>query len=121
LSFGWARFRTARVCRADSPRVPGEQSVFSPRTVRFLGFATGGSVGFNGHSAAQDVRSAVPVRAVRGTLAEGPRGPCGQSAPTGRTVRQSLAALLFGSIPPFLLSCFCVCFKESFIRLEVDP
>jgi hypothetical protein len=22
-SFGWARFRTVRVCRADSPRVPG--------------------------------------------------------------------------------------------------
>jgi hypothetical protein len=25
-SFGWARFRTVRVCRADSPRAPGGQS-----------------------------------------------------------------------------------------------
>jgi hypothetical protein len=109
------------VCRADGPRVPGRQSACSPRTVRFSGFATGGSVGFNGQSAAQARRSAVPVRTVRGTLADGPRGPCGQSAPPGRTVRQSLAALLFGSFPPFLLSCFRVCFKESFLRLEVDP
>jgi hypothetical protein len=121
LSFGWARFRRVHVCRADGPRVPGRQSACSPRTVRFSGFATGGSVGFNGQSAAQARRSAVPVRTVRGTLADGPRGPCGQSAPPGRTVRQSLAALLFGSFPPFLLSCFRVCFKESFLRLEVDP
>jgi hypothetical protein len=33
--------------RADSPRVPGGQSACSPRTVRFSGFATRGSVGFN--------------------------------------------------------------------------
>jgi hypothetical protein len=83
---------------ADGPRVPGGQSACSPRTVRFSGFATGGSVGFNGQSAAQAGRSAVPVRTVRGTLADGPRGPCGQSAPSGRTVRQSLST----SIPPFL-------------------
>jgi hypothetical protein len=121
LSFGWARFQMVRVCRADSPRVPGGQSAYSPRTVRFSGFAAGGSVGFNGQSAAQAGRSAVPVRTARGTVADGPRGPCGQSAPPGRTVRQSLSALLFGSIPPFLLSCFRVCFKESFLRLEVDP
>jgi hypothetical protein len=61
------------------------------------------------------------VRTVRDTLPDSPRGLCGQSAPPGRTVRQSLAALLFGSISPFLLSCFRVCFKESFLRLEVDP
>jgi hypothetical protein len=88
--------------RADDPRVPGGQSACSPRTVRFLGFATGGSVGFNGQSAAQAGRSAVPVRTVRGTLADGLRGPCGQSAPPGQTVRQSLSASLLGSIPPFL-------------------
>jgi hypothetical protein len=85
--------------RADGPRVPGGQSACSPRTVRFSGFASGGSVGFNEQSAAQAGRSAVPVRTVHGTLADGPRGPCGQSASPGRTVRQSLAALLFGSIP----------------------
>jgi hypothetical protein len=121
LSFGWTRFRTIRCRGADSPRVPGGRSACSPRTVCFSGFATGGSVGFFGQSAAQAGQSAVPVRTVRGTLADSPRSPCRQSAPPGRTVRQSLAALLFGSIPPFFLSCFRVCFKESFLRLEVDP
>jgi hypothetical protein len=66
-------------------------------------------------------RSAVPVRTVRGTQLDGPHGPYGQSAPPSRTVRQSLAALFFGSIPPSFLSCFRVCFKESFLKLEVDP
>jgi hypothetical protein len=51
-SFGWAKFRTVRMCRADSPRVPSRQSACSPRTVRFSGFASGGSVGFNGQFAA---------------------------------------------------------------------
>jgi hypothetical protein len=88
------------VCRADSTRVPGGQSACFPRTVRFSGFASGGSVGFNRQSAAQAGRSAVPVRTVRGTLADGPLGSCGQSAPPGRTVRQSLAVLFLGSIPP---------------------
>jgi hypothetical protein len=107
--------------RRYNPRVPGGQSACSPRTVCFSGFATGGPVCFNGQSAAQAGRSAVPVRTVRGTLVDGPHGPCRQSAPPGWAVRQSLAALLFGSIPPLLLSCFRVCFKESFLRLEVDP
>jgi hypothetical protein len=98
-SFGWERFRTVRVCWADSPRVPGGQSACSPRTVRFSGSATRGLVGFNGQSAAQAGWSAVPVRTVRGTLADSPRGSCGQSAPPGRTARQSLAALFLGSIP----------------------
>jgi hypothetical protein len=120
-SFGWERFRTVRVCWADSSRVPGGQSTCSPRTVRFSGFAYGGSIGFNRQSAAQAGRSTVPVRTVRVTLADGPLGSCGQSAPPSRTVRQSLAVLLLGSIPSFLLSCFRVCFKESFLRLEVDP
>jgi hypothetical protein len=92
--------------RADGPRVPSGQFACSPRTVRFSGLATGGSVGFNGQSAAQARRSAVPVRTVRGTLADGPRGSCGQSASPGRTVRQSLAALLFGSIPPSFVHAF---------------
>jgi hypothetical protein len=100
LSFGSARFRTVRYTGTDSPRVPGGWSACSPWTVRFSGFATGGSVGFNGQSAAHAVRSAVPVRTVRGTLADSPRGSCGQSAPPGRTVRQSLAALLLDSVPP---------------------
>jgi hypothetical protein len=121
LSFGWARFRTVHSRGADSPRVPGGWSACSLRTVRFSGFATGGSVGFNGQSAAQAGRSTVPVRTVRSTLADSPRGSCGQFAPPGQTVCQSLAALLFGSTPSSFLSCFHVCFKESFLRLEVDP
>jgi hypothetical protein len=34
--FGWAKFRTVRVYRADSPRVPGGQSAGAWRTVRVL-------------------------------------------------------------------------------------
>jgi hypothetical protein len=102
----------ARIIRgqADSPRPPRGQSVF-PRV------ATGGSVGFFGQSAAQSGQSAVRVRIVRRIWPDSPRGPCGQSAPPGRTVRQCLAALFLGSIPPSFLSCFRVCFKESLLRL----
>jgi hypothetical protein len=121
LSFGWVKFGTVRVCRADSPQVPGGQSACSPRTVRYSQCISGGSVAFFGQSAAQAGRSAARVRSVCDTQPDSPRGLCGQSAPPGRTVHQSLAALPFGLIPPFLLSCFRVCFKESFIRLEVDP
>jgi hypothetical protein len=71
---------------ADSPRVPGGQSACSPRTVHFSGFATRGSVGFYAQSAAQAGQSTVRVRTVRGTLPDSPCGPCGQSAPPGRTV-----------------------------------
>jgi hypothetical protein len=97
----------------DGSRVLGGQSACFPRTVRFLGFATGGSVGFNGQSAAQAGRSAVPVRTVRGILADGPHGPCGQSASPGRTVRHSLAALLFGSIPPSFRASMCASRNRS--------
>jgi hypothetical protein len=73
--------------RADGLRVPGGQSACSPRTFRFSGFATGGSVGFNGQSAAQAGRSTVPVQTVCGKQSDGPRGTCRQSAPPSRTVR----------------------------------
>jgi hypothetical protein len=65
--------------------------------------------------------SAAPGRTVRGTWPDCPRGQCGPSAPPGRIVRQCLAALLLGSVALTFLSCFRVCFKESFLRLEVDP
>jgi hypothetical protein len=99
-SFGWARFRTVRVYRADSPQVPGGQSACSPRTVRYPRCISGGSVAFFGQSAAQAERSAARVRTVRDTLPDSPRALCGQSAPPGRIVRQSLVALFLGSIPP---------------------
>jgi hypothetical protein len=104
-SFGWARFRTVRVCRADSPRVPGGQSASSPRTVRYSGSLLEVLFAFSDSLRQQAGQSAWPVRTVR---------------PPGRTVRQSLAALFLGSIPLSFLSCFRVCFKESFLRLEVD-
>jgi hypothetical protein len=103
------------------PRVPGGRSAGAWRTVRVLPadgtlfrVVTGGSVCIIGWSAAQG-------RTVRGVCADSPPHLAGRSAPPGRTVRQSLSALFLGSIPPFLLSCFHVCFKESFLRLEVDP
>jgi hypothetical protein len=99
-SFGWARFRTVRVYRADSPRVPGGQSACSPRTVRYSRCVSGGSVAFFGQPAAQAERSAARVRTVRDTLPDSPRGLCKHSAPPSRTVYQSLAALSLSSIPP---------------------
>jgi hypothetical protein len=96
---------------SDSPRQRRGQSA-GRRIVRDHPVATGGCVGFFG-------QSAVRVRTVRRTWPDSPRGSCGQSAPPGRTVRQWLAALLFGSIPHSLLSCFRVCFKESFQYLRL--
>jgi hypothetical protein len=102
-SFGWAKFRTVRVCRADSPRVPGGQPACSPRRVRYSRCVSGDSVAFFGQFAAQAGRSAARVRTVCDTLPDSPHGLCGQSAPPGRIVRQSLAALFLGSIPPFFI------------------
>jgi hypothetical protein len=106
-SFGWAKFRTVRMCRADSPRVPSGLSACSQRTVRYSRCVSGGSVAFFGQSAAQVGQSAARVRTVRDTLPDSPRGLCGQSAPPGRIVRQSLAALsLVRFLPPsFVLPC----------------
>jgi hypothetical protein len=120
-SFGWVRFRMVHVCRAGSPWVPGGQSACSPRTVRYSGSLLEVLFALTDSPRLRAGRFAVRVRTVRGNRPDSPCGPCEQSAPPGRTVRQSLAASLFGSIPPSFLSCFRVCFKESFLRLEVDP
>jgi hypothetical protein len=119
LRFRWAKFRTVRVYRADGPRVPGGQSVCSPRTVHYSGSSLEVLFALSDGPRRRAGRSVVCVRTVRGSGPDGPRGPCGRSAPPDRTVRQSLSALFLGSIPPFLVSCFRVCFKESFLRLEV--
>jgi hypothetical protein len=121
LSFVWAKFRTVRVYRADGPRVLGGQSACSPRTVRFSRFATGGSVRFNGRSAAQAGLSAERVRTVRGTLPNSPRGPSRTVRPAwpdGPPDAECFASWFDSSLP---FSCFHVCVKESFLRLEVDP
>jgi hypothetical protein len=107
--------------RADGPRVPGGQSACSPRTVRYSGSCLEVLFAFSNGPRRRAGRFAACARTVRDSRPDGPRGSCGRSAPPGLTVRQSLSALFLGSIPPFLLSCFHVCFKESFLRLEVDP
>jgi hypothetical protein len=108
--------------------VLGGQSAGAWRTVRVLpadgplfGVATGGSVCFFGQSVAQG-------RTVRGAGADSPWQQAGQSVWPVRIVRPSW---LDGPPEPdcfvpwfdssLLLSCFRVCFKESFLRLEVDP
>jgi hypothetical protein len=111
LSFSWTKFRTVRSRGADSPRVPGGRSACSPPTVRFSGFATGGSFCFNGQSAALG-------RTVRGKGADSPRPQARQSAGPVRTVRPSWSD---GPLEPdcfvpwfdssLLLLCFRVCFK----------
>jgi hypothetical protein len=67
-------------------------------------------------------------RTVRGVGPDSPRCWCGRSAAADRTVRVASAdgppepvcfASWFVSFLPFL--CFRVCFKESFLGLEVDP
>jgi hypothetical protein len=86
--------------RADGPRVPRGQSACSLRTVRYSGSSLEVLFAFSDSPRLRAGRSAVWVRTVRCSRPDGRRGPCGQSAPPGQTVRQSLSALLFGSIPP---------------------
>jgi hypothetical protein len=113
---------------SDSPRQRRRQSA-GTRTVRdhpvdspfFQGSLLEVLLDFFGQSAAQAGQSAVRVRTVCRIWPDNLRGPCGQSAPPRRTVRQCLAALLFGLFPLSFLLCFHMCFKESFLRLEVHP
>jgi hypothetical protein len=128
LSFHWARFRTVRSSGADSPRVPGGQSACSPRMVRYSGSSLEVLFAFSDGPRRRAERSVVYVRTVHGSRPDGPCGPCGRSVWPVRTVRSS-----WPDGPPepecfdswfdssLLLSCFRVCFKESFLRLEVDP
>jgi hypothetical protein len=113
LSFCWERFltvrssgQTVRGCLADSPRAPRGRSVIQGCLWRFWSL----------------------FRTVHGVGPDSPRCGCGQSAAAGRTVRVASAdgppepmcfASWFDSFLPFL--CFRVCFKESFLGLEVDP
>jgi hypothetical protein len=99
LSFRWGRFRTVRSSGANSPRVPGGQSACSPRTVRYSGSSLEVLFAFSDSPRRRAGRSVVWVRTVRSSRPDGPRGPCGRCAPPSRTVRQSLSALFFGSIP----------------------
>jgi hypothetical protein len=113
---------------SDGPRVPGGQSAGAWRTVRVL--------------PADSPLFAVRLwrfcclfrtvrgsgRTVRGKGADSPQYPAEQSARPLRTVRPA-----WPDSPPepgcfvswfdssLLLLCFRVCFKESFLRLEVDP
>jgi hypothetical protein len=120
LSFRSARFRTVRSsgrtvrgCLADGPRAPRARSVIQGRLWRFcLLFRRSATKGRTVHSVCADNpwqqagRSAWPVRTVY------PSWPDGSPEPV-------CFASWFDSSFPF--SCFRVCFKESFLRLEVDP
>jgi hypothetical protein len=109
-SFSSVRFGSG----ADGPPGPCGQSIFPGSSLVVL-------LAFTDCPRLLARLSVWPLRSVCDTWSDCPRGQCGQSAPPGRTVRQCLAALLLGSIPLSSLSCFRVCFKESFLRLEVDP
>jgi hypothetical protein len=103
-SFGWARFRMVRVCRADSPRVPGGLSACSPRTVCYSG---------------RYWRFCLLFRTVPGSGPDGPRCGCGQSAATGRTVRVACAdspSLLAGRSARAWQPCSLVRFLPPFFR-----
>jgi hypothetical protein len=110
LSFSSGRFGSG----ANGPPGPHGQSIFPGSSLVVL-------LAFTNCPRLMAGLSAAPGWTVRGSWPDCPRGLCGQSAPPGRTVRQCLAALLLGSIPPSFLSYFRVCFKESFLRLEVVP
>jgi hypothetical protein len=105
LSFGWTKFRTVRGCLADSPRAPRGRSVFRGASLVVLCVLSDSPRRRAG-------QSAVLVRTVCVSRPDGPRGQCGRSAPPGRTVRQSLCALLLGSFPSFL-SCASACASRN--------
>jgi hypothetical protein len=84
--------RTVRGCLADSPRAPRRRSVIRGSVLEVL-------LDFSDGPRLKVGRSAVRVRTVRGSRPDSPHGLCGQSAPPGRKVRQSLAAVFLGSIP----------------------
>jgi hypothetical protein len=120
---------------SDGPEQRRGQSAGSWQTVRVLpadgplfGVVSGGSVCFFRQSVAQGRtvcgvgadssrqqagRSAVWVRTVRSSRPDGPRGPCERSAPPSRTVRQSLSALFFGSIPSSFRASACASRNRS--------
>jgi hypothetical protein len=113
---------------SDGPRVLGGRSAGAWRTVRVL--PADGSL-FAVHlwwfwCLFRTVRGS--GRTVRGKGVDSPRYPAGQSARSLRTVRPTWpdSPPEAGSFVPWfdsflLLLCFRVCFKESFLRLEVDP
>jgi hypothetical protein len=104
LSFGWARFRTVRVYRADSPRVPGGQFACSPWTVRYSGSLLEVLVAF--------------LDGLR-LKADGPRHGCGQSSIPCRTIRAACAdspPRLAGQSTSAWLLCSLVRFLPRFFR-----
>jgi hypothetical protein len=92
--------------RADGPRVPGGQSACSPRMVRYSGLSLEVLFAFSDSPRLRVGWSAVCVRTVRPSWPDGPPEP------------ECFVSWFDSSL---LLSCFRVCFKGSFLRLEVDP
>jgi hypothetical protein len=98
--------RTVRGCLADSPCAPRGRSVIRGASLKDL----------------------LPFSDSPRLRPDGPRQGCRQSVIPCRTVRPVWpdSPLEPGSFVSWfdsflLLSCFRVCFKESFLRLEVDP
>jgi hypothetical protein len=81
---------------ADGPPGPCGQSIFPGSSLVVL-------LAFTDCPRPLAGLSAVAGRTVHGSWLDCPCGLCRQSAPLGRTVRQCLAALFLGSIPPSLL------------------
>jgi hypothetical protein len=111
----------------DGPRVQGRQSAGAWRTVRVLP-ADGPLFAVRHWRYCCLFRTVCGSgRTVRGKGGDSPRYPAGQFAQPLRTVRPA-----WPDSPPepgcfvswfdsSLLPCFRVCFKKSFLRLEVDP
>jgi hypothetical protein len=119
-SFGWKWFRTVhssgrtvRGCLADSPRARRGWSVFRCSLLEVLLALTDSPRPRLDGPPYLCGQSAVHWRTVRVARADSP------PLLAGRSARACCFALWFDS--SLLLSCFRVCFKESFLGLEVDP
>jgi hypothetical protein len=105
--------RTVRGCLADNPRAPCGRSVIRGASLDVLvSFSDSPRLRPDGPRQGCG-QSAIPCRTVRAAFADRPPRLAGQSA------RGWQLCSLVNSF--LLLSCFRVCFKESFLRLEVDP
>jgi hypothetical protein len=105
-------WRTVRGCLADTPRAPRGRFVIRGASLEVL-------VAFS------VVRGS--GRTVRNKGADSPRYPAGQSARPLRIIRPAWpdspaepGCFVSWFDSSLLLSCFRVCVKESFLRLEVD-
>jgi hypothetical protein len=108
-------WRTVCGCLADSPRAPRGRSVFQGSLLEVLLALMDSPRPRSDGPPYLCGQSAVPWWTVRLARADSP------PLLAGRSARAWLFCSLVRFLPSFRLSCFRVCFKESFLRLEVDP